>query len=60
MRSVPLRWNTADIPYSFGNRGHAIFSGSQSVRRLIPIDKLFGLVKEHPEWHVNDGLHFNE
>ena len=26
----------------------------------IPVDDLFSLVKDHPEWHVNDGVHFNE
>jgi len=25
----------------------------------IPVDDLYGLVKEHPEYWSNDGVHFN-
>ncbi len=28
--------------------------------RNIPIDDLFSLVREHPEYHAQDGVHFNE
>lgn len=29
-------------------------------RVQIPIDDLFGLVVEHPEYSAADGIHFNE
>jgi hypothetical protein len=28
--------------------------------KSIPVDDLFALVKDHPEYHVNDGVHFND
>jgi lysophospholipase L1-like esterase len=30
------------------------------AKRNIPVDDLFTLVKDHPEYHVNDGVHFND
>src|SRR6185295_14663939 len=29
-------------------------------RENIPVDDLFSVVREHPEYHVDDGVHFNE
>jgi lysophospholipase L1-like esterase len=29
-------------------------------KRKIPIDDLFSAVREHPEYHAQDGVHFNE
>ena len=29
------------------------------AREKVPTDDLFGLVKDHPEWHGRDGVHFN-
>jgi lysophospholipase L1-like esterase len=28
-------------------------------RRNIPIDDLFSVIKDHGEYHVEDGVHFN-
>jgi lysophospholipase L1-like esterase len=38
------------------NRAVAAFAG----REHIPIDDLFTLVRDHPEYHAPDGVHFNE
>ena len=27
--------------------------------RNVPINDLYGLVEEHPDWHSGDGVHFN-
>jgi lysophospholipase L1-like esterase len=27
--------------------------------RDIPINELYGLVEQHPDWHSGDGVHFN-
>jgi lysophospholipase L1-like esterase len=29
------------------------------TRRNIPIDDLFSAIKDHDEYHVEDGVHFN-
>jgi len=30
------------------------------AKRDIPVDDLFSIVKDHPEYHVSDGVHFND
>jgi lysophospholipase L1-like esterase len=30
------------------------------AKRNIPVEDLFALVKDHPEYHVNDGVHFKD
>ncbi len=30
------------------------------AKKSIPVEDLFALVKDHPEYHVNDGVHFND
>jgi lysophospholipase L1-like esterase len=30
------------------------------AKRDIPVEDLFSLVKDHPEYHVNDGVHFKD
>ena len=30
------------------------------TKKDIPVDDLFTLVKDHPAYHVNDGVHFND
>ena len=30
-----------------------------TAKEGIPVDDLFALVKDHPTWHANDGVHFN-
>lgn len=29
-------------------------------REKIPVDDLFSVIKDHPEYHAQDGVHFNE
>jgi lysophospholipase L1-like esterase len=31
-----------------------------AAREKIPVDDLFAIVKDHPEYHAADGVHFNE
>jgi lysophospholipase L1-like esterase len=35
-------------------------AAAMAKREGIPVNDLFGLVRDHPEYHASDGVHFNE